>query len=68
MPLGSLKAIFVKVSEFYQISLKILPNLTDFSSQLMVCMYQYSFITLLSQILSFLNLYKCRKESAIFSI
>ena len=39
IPLGSLKAIFVKVSQnFYQISLKILPNLTDFSSQLMTCM------------------------------
>ena len=38
MHLGSLKAIFVEVSQFYQISLKILPNLTDFSSQLMACM------------------------------
>ena len=26
------------LTEFYQISLKILPNLTDFSSQLMACM------------------------------
>ena len=32
--LGSLKATFVKVSQnFIQISLKVLPNLTDFSSQ-----------------------------------
>ena len=37
--LGSLKAVFCKsLTEFYQISLKILPYLTDFSSQLMACM------------------------------
>ena len=36
--LGSFKAIFCdSLTEFYQISLKILPNLTDFSSQLMAC-------------------------------
>ena len=34
-----LKSYFCKsLTEFYQISLKILPNLTDFSSQLMACM------------------------------
>ena len=31
--------IFVKISQFYQISLKNLPYLTDFSPQLMACMY-----------------------------
>ena len=35
----SLKVFFCKsLTEFYQIWLKILPNLTDFSSQLMACM------------------------------
>ena len=38
-----LKSYFCKsLTEFYQISLKILPNLTDFSSQLMACMVQAS--------------------------
>ena len=35
---GSFKVIFVKITEFYQISLKNLPHLTDFSPQLMACM------------------------------
>ena len=36
---GSSKVIFVKnLTEFYQISLKTLPYLTDFSPQLMACM------------------------------
>ena len=34
-----LKSYFCKsLTEFYQISIKILPNLTDFSPQLMACM------------------------------
>ena len=38
--LGSLKTIFVKVSQnFIKPHLKFLPNLTDFSSQLMACMH-----------------------------
>ena len=45
IPLGCLKAIFVKVSlNFYQISLKFLPNLTDVSSELMACMSEQSHI------------------------
>ena len=36
--LGSSKEMFKKISEFCQISLKILPYLTDFSPQLMACM------------------------------
>ena len=35
---GSFKLIFVKISEFYQIFLKNLPYLTNFSPQLMACM------------------------------
>ena len=36
---GSLKVIFIKVSQnFIKIPLKILPNLTEISSQLMACM------------------------------
>ena len=31
--------MFKKISEFCQISLKILPYLTDFNPQLMACMY-----------------------------
>ena len=42
--LGSSKAIFVKVSQNF-IKSEILPNLTDFSSQLMACMY-FSFSSL----------------------
>ena len=37
---GSSKVFFVKISQFYQISLKNLPYLTDFSPQLMACMLQ----------------------------
>ena len=47
--LGSLKAFFCKsLTEFYQISLKILPNLTDFSSQLMACMLSTELIFILT--------------------
>ena len=45
IPLGSLKAIFYKsLTEFYQISLIILRNLTDFSSQLMACMQDQNYL------------------------
>ena len=42
------------LTEFYQISLKILPHLTDFSSQLMACMdteIYFLFLSLEAQIL-----------------
>ena len=35
---GSFKVMFVKISEFYQIALRNVPYLTDFSPQLMECM------------------------------
>ena len=45
---GSFKVIFCKnLTEFYQISLKNLPDLTDFSLQLMACMSMVIFVRLI---------------------
>ena len=52
---GSSKVIFVKISEFYQISLKNWPHHTDFSPQHMACMKYLIFHSLFSERLFLLS-------------